>query len=99
MTHPEQPAPSSGDSPAPATMTGGEALVAGLLAHGVDTVFGLPGVQTYGLFDALKRAEDQIRVVCPRHEQTCAYMALGYAVSTGRPAVICWNACASSLGA
>lgn len=68
-------------------MTGGEALVAGLVAHGVDTVFGLPGVQTYGLFDALKRAEDRIRVICPRHEQTCAYMALGYAFSTGRPGV------------
>ena len=71
----------------PATMTGGEALVAGLLAHGVDAVFGLPGVQTYGLFDALKRAEDRVRVICPRHEQSCAYMALGYAVSTGRPGV------------
>jgi len=69
------------------TMTGGEALVDGLLAHGVDTVFALPGVQTYGLLDALKRVEDRIRVICPRHEQSCAYMALGYAESTGRPAV------------
>jgi acetolactate synthase I/II/III large subunit len=80
MTDPSQ-------SNAPAAMTGGEALVAGLVAHGVDTVFGLPGVQTYGLFDALKGAERRIRVICPRHEQTCAYMALGYAVSTGRPGV------------
>ena len=38
-----------------ARMTGGEALVDGLLRHGVDTVFGLPGVQLYGLFDALGR--------------------------------------------
>jgi acetolactate synthase-1/2/3 large subunit len=70
-----------------ADMTGGEALVAGLLAHGVDTVFALPGVQTYGLTDALGRVADRIRVITPRHEQTCAYMALGYAASTGRPAV------------
>ena len=48
------PGPTAADPPAAAeTMTGGDALVAGLLAHGVDTVFGLPGVQTYGLFDAL----------------------------------------------
>ena len=26
-------------------------------------------------------------MICPRHEQTCAYMALGYAFSTGRPGV------------
>ena len=87
MTQPVQSTAPAGDVPAPATMTGGEALVAGLLAHGVDTVFGLPGVQTYGLFDALKRADDRIRVISPRHEQTCAYMALGYAFSTGRPGV------------
>ena len=68
-------------------MTGGEALVAGLIDHHVDTVFGLPGAQTYGLFDALHRAQSKIRVIGARHEQTCAYMAFGYARSTGRPAV------------
>jgi acetolactate synthase-1/2/3 large subunit len=68
-------------------MTGGEGLVAGLLDHGIDTVFGLPGVQVYGLFDALARASDRIRVIGARHEQTCGYMAFGYARSTGRPAV------------
>jgi acetolactate synthase I/II/III large subunit len=68
-------------------MTGGEAIVRSLLAHGVDTVFGIPGVQTYALFDALKRAEDRIAVYGPRHEQTTAYMAFGYAKSTGRPGV------------
>ncbi len=69
-------------------MTGGEGLVAGLLDHGVDTVFGLPGAQTYGLFDALARTADRIRVIGARHEQTCGYMAFGYARSTGRPAVL-----------
>lgn len=68
-------------------MTGGEAIVQSLVAHGVDTVFGIPGVQTYALFDALKRAEDTIAVYGPRHEQTTAYMAFGYAKSTGRPGV------------
>ena len=32
-------------------LSGGEAIVEGLKAHGVDTVFGLPGAQIYGLFD------------------------------------------------
>jgi len=67
--------------------TGGEALVDSLLAHGVDTVFGLPGAQTYGLFDALHRAQPRLRTVGARHEQACSYMAFGYARSTGRPAV------------
>ena len=67
-------------------MTGGEAIVDGLLRHGIDTVFGLPGVQTYGLFDAFARASNSLRLINARHEQTTAYMALGYACATGRPA-------------
>jgi len=65
-------------------MTGGDALVQSLIQHGVDTLFGIPGVQTYSLFDALHRNEEHIKVITPRHEQTTAYMALGYAKSTGR---------------
>jgi acetolactate synthase-1/2/3 large subunit len=68
-------------------MTGGEAIVDSLLRHGIDTVFGLPGVQMYGLFDAFARNANRIRVINARHEQTTAYMALGYACATGRPAV------------
>ena len=65
--------------------SGGEAIVSGLLAHGVDTVFGLPGAQIYGLFDAFQQA--QLKVIGARHEQACGYMAFGYARSTGRPGV------------
>ncbi|KAB0622586.1 thiamine pyrophosphate-dependent enzyme [Castellaniella defragrans] len=65
-------------------MTGGEAIVQSLVRNGIDTLFGIPGVQTYGLFDALQRNGKRIRVVTPRHEQTTAYMAMGYAKSTGR---------------
>ena len=57
--------------------SGGEAIVNGLVAHGVDTVFGLPGAQTYGLFDAFHQA--QLKVIGARHEQACGYMAYGYA--------------------
>ncbi len=68
-------------------MTGGDAIVDSLIRHGIDTVFGLPGVQMYGLFDAFARNANRIRVINARHEQTTAYMALGYACATGRPAV------------
>ncbi|MEW6643915.1 MAG: thiamine pyrophosphate-dependent enzyme [Pseudomonadota bacterium] len=67
--------------------TGGEAIVDGLLAHGVDTVFGLPGAQIYGLFDAFKRAEPRLKVIGARHEQACGYMAFGYARASGKPGV------------
>lgn len=67
------------------TLTGGEAIVSGLVAHGVDTVFGLPGAQVYGLFDAFHEA--QLKVIGARHEQACGYMAFGYARASGRPGV------------
>ncbi len=68
------------------TISTGEAMVRALVREGVDTVFGIPGVQTYELFDALGRASE-IRVVAPRHEQAASYMAYGYAKSTGRTGV------------
>ena len=68
-------------------MTGGEAITQSLFAHGVDTVFAIPGVQTYHLFDAFARAGDRLTVIGPRHEQTTAYMAFGYAKSTGKVGV------------
>src|SRR5882762_6761674 len=64
--------------------SGGDALVAGLKAHDILTVFGLPGAQIYGLFDAFHRGG--MRVVGARHEQACGYMAFGAARATGRSA-------------
>ena len=68
-----------------ARMTGGEAIVDALARHGVDTAFGIPGVQLDPLFDALHDARNRIRVIHTRHEQGAGYMALGYAMATGRP--------------
>jgi acetolactate synthase I/II/III large subunit len=65
-------------------MTGAQALVDLLKLHGVDTLFALPGVQNDGLFNALYDAGGAIRVIHTRHEQGAAYMAYGYARSTGR---------------
>jgi acetolactate synthase-1/2/3 large subunit len=65
--------------------TTADVIVATLIAHGTDTVFGLPGVQTYPLYDALGRAG--IKTITVRHEQTAAYMAFGYAQATGKTGV------------
>src|SRR5690348_10044385 len=69
------------------TMTGGQALVECLKIQGVDVVFGLPGVQLDGAFNALYDARDAIRVYHTRHEQAASYMADGYARTTGRVGV------------
>ena len=68
-----------------ASMSTGEATVATLLAHGLKTVYALPGVHNDHLFDAFHAASDRLSVVHTRHEQGAAYMALGAALATGRP--------------
>lgn len=67
--------------------TGGQALVQALKAEGVDTIFGLPGVQLDWAFSALWEERDSIKVYHTRHEQATAYMADGYARTTGKPGV------------
>jgi acetolactate synthase I/II/III large subunit len=66
-------------------MTTAQAAVAALLAHGVDTIYTLPGVHNDHLFDALFQAQDRIRTIHARHEQGAGYMALGAALATGKP--------------
>jgi acetolactate synthase-1/2/3 large subunit len=66
-------------------MTTAEAIVAGLIAHGLDTLYALPGVQNDHLFDALFKFSDRVRTIHTRHEQGAAYMALGAALTTGKP--------------
>ncbi|WP_246018616.1 thiamine pyrophosphate-binding protein [Arthrobacter crusticola] len=67
-------------------MTGGEALVAELAEHGVDTVFGIPGTHNLAAYAALSRYG--MRHVLVRHEQGAGYAADGYARSTGHPGVV-----------
>lgn len=81
---------SSPDAPATpevaeAAPTGAVLAVETLVAHGVETVFGVPGVHTLALYDALVDAP--IRHVLARHEQGAGFMADGYARATGRPGV------------
>ena len=66
-------------------MTTAEATVSAMIAHGIDTIYALPGVHNDHLFDALFKAKDRIRTVHARHEQGAGYMALGAALATGKP--------------
>ncbi len=68
------------------TMSGGEALAKSLVGEGVEVVFGVPGIQIYGIVAAL-RDEPGIRMVTTRHEQATTYMADGYARASGKPGV------------
>ncbi len=70
-----------------AKKTGGEAVVEALINHGMQLLFGLPGIQNDWLYNALYDARDKIKVIHTRHEQGAAYMALGYALATGEPMV------------
>src|SRR6266705_1899455 len=72
---------------ASARMTTAEATVAALIAHGIDSVYALPGVHNDHLFDALFKLQDRVRIIHTRHEQGAAYMALGAAIATGKPQV------------
>src|SRR5712692_5568974 len=66
--------PAAGSEPDTASrMTAAEAAVAALVAHGIDTVYALPGVHNDHLFDALFKAGEAIRTIHTRHEQGAAY--------------------------
>ncbi len=65
-------------------MTTAQAVVETLVRHGIGTVYGVPGIHNDPLFDALYGAQDRIRMLHARHEQTGAYMALGAALATGQ---------------
>jgi pyruvate dehydrogenase (quinone)/pyruvate oxidase len=65
-------------------MTGGDMLVETLIDWGVDTIFGIPGDGINGVFEALRRRQDQIKFVQVRHEEAGAFAACAYAKFTGR---------------
>ena len=67
-------------------MSGGDAVVRSILGHGISTIYCLPGVQSDHLFNAMFDVGDALTVVHTRHEQGAAYMALGAALATGKPA-------------
>ena len=73
---------------APTPITGGQAAVRSLIAHGVTDLFAVPGVQNDWFFNAIYDEGEPFDLYVARHEQGAAYMALGYAASTGRLGVL-----------
>ena len=65
---------------------GGDAVLRVLEANDVDTIFGIPGVHTLDIYDALIDAGN-VQHILARHEQGAGYMADGYARATGKPGV------------
>ena len=63
----------------------GSQLSHALKAHGVDTIFGIPGVHNVEMYRGIEEAG--IRHILTRHEQGAGFMADGYARATGKPGV------------
>ncbi len=64
-----------------------EPLVKRLIDWGVDTVFGLHGDGPDGVVQVFRQHRDRIRLVLVHHEEAAAFMACGYAKTTGRVGV------------
>ena len=79
--------PARRDSRANRAYTGGDALVATLLDHGVDTAFGVPGESYLAVLEALREARQRLRFVVTRHESGAAFAACAYGRLTRKPGV------------
>ncbi len=69
------------------TLTGAEAMVRMLEAHGVTHIFGLCGDTTLPFYDAMYQLDHDITHILTRDERHAAYMADGYARVTGKVGV------------
>jgi acetolactate synthase-1/2/3 large subunit len=70
-----------------ASRSGGEILVANLLAQRATHAFGVPGESYLAVLDALHDAREQLPFIVCRHEGGAAYMAEAYGKLTGRPGI------------
>jgi acetolactate synthase-1/2/3 large subunit len=68
------------------SLTGGGALCASLEQLGVRHVFGVPGTQNVGLFEALRQSK--LRTVLATHELAAGFMANGYYRASGKVGVL-----------
>ncbi|HKU87680.1 MAG TPA: thiamine pyrophosphate-binding protein [Casimicrobiaceae bacterium] len=71
-----------------ALRSGGEILVANLVAQRVTHAFGVPGESYLAVLDALHDVRDRLPFVICRQEGGAAYMAEAYGKLTGRPGVV-----------
>lgn len=70
------------------TISGGEALIRGLLKEGVDTIFGYPGGAIMPIYDSLYDYREQLNHVLVRHEQGGIHAGQGYARASGKVGVV-----------
>lgn len=71
-----------------AMRTGGEILVANLLAQRATHAFGVPGESYLAVLDALHDVADRLRFIVCRQEGGAAYMAEAVGKLTGRPGIV-----------
>lgn len=64
-------------------MTGADIVVASLIRHQVNTVFGYPGANILPVYESLRKKKDQIRHVLSCHEQGAVHAADGFARASG----------------
>src|SRR5215212_1222841 len=69
------------------TRTGGQILADGLVAHGSELAFCVPGESYLSLLDGLYEHRDHFRIVNCRHEGAAANAADAYGKLTGRPGI------------
>ena len=75
------------ERPTTDTLSGAEAAVEMLKAHGVEILFGLCGDTSLPFYDALARLPHGMRHILARDERSAAYMADGYARVSGKVGV------------
>jgi acetolactate synthase-1/2/3 large subunit len=68
--------------------TGGEILVANLLAQRATHAFGVPGESYLAVLDALHDVRERLPYIVCRQEGGAAYMAEAYGKLTGRPGIV-----------
>ncbi len=62
-------------------------LIDELRALGVDTIFGIPGGAISPIYAALLKRPD-VRVINAKHETGAVFLAMGYALASGKPGVV-----------
>jgi len=71
-----------------ARVSGSVALLEGLIAEGVDVIFGYPGGAIMPIYDALYDYKEKLQHILVRHEQGGIHAGQGYARSSGKVGVV-----------
>jgi acetolactate synthase I/II/III large subunit len=69
-------------------LTASELVAETLVREGMPYVIGVPGHGILPMVDALRKHQDKIKVIMPRHEQSAVHMADGYYRVKGEPLAV-----------